>query len=56
MRAQESITNLPRTSFDSDLPELNINDLNMRDLLTSNKYNWKNISLDPFKVIWLTSL
>ena len=41
---------------DEDLPELNTNDLNMSDLLTSNKYNLKNISLDPFKVIWLGTL
>ena len=32
------------------------NDLNMCDYLTSNKYNFKNISLDPFQVIWLGSL
>ncbi len=42
--------------YDQDLPEININDLSMRDLLTSNKYNWKNISLDPFQVIWLSYL
>jgi len=41
---------------DEDLSELNTKDLNIRDLLTSNKYNWKNISLDPFKVIWLCNL
>ena len=41
---------------DDDLSELNTKDLSMRDLLTSIKYNWKNISLDPFKVIWLGSL
>ena len=41
---------------DEDLSELNTKDLNMRDLLTSIKYNWKNISLDPFKVIWLGTL
>ena len=41
---------------DEDLPELNTNDLKMRDLLTSKKYNLKNISLDPFNVIWLCSL
>ncbi len=41
---------------DKDLPELNTNELNMCDLLTSNKYNLKNISLDPFKVIWLATL
>jgi len=41
---------------DNDLPEIIDNDFNMRDFLTSNKYNWKNISLDPFQVIWLGSL
>ena len=41
---------------DKDLLELNTNELNMCDLLTSNKYNLKNISLDPFKVIWLSTL
>ncbi len=29
------------------------NDQNMRDYLTSNKYNSNNIELDPFQVIWL---
>ena len=38
---------------DTDLSEINNNDFNMRDFLTSTKYNWKNISLDPFQVIWL---
>jgi len=38
---------------DNDLPKIIDNDFNMRDFLTSNKYNWKNISLDPFQVIWL---
>ncbi len=41
---------------DNDLPELINNNFNMRDFLTSNKYNWKNISLDPFQVLWLGSL
>ena len=41
---------------DSDLPEIIDNDFNMRDYLTSVQYNWKNISLDPFQVIWLGSL
>ena len=41
---------------DNDLPEIIDNDFNMRDFLTSTKYNWKNISLDPFQVIWLGSL
>ena len=38
---------------DKELPELIKNDLNMRDSLTSRKYNWNNIRLDPFQVIWL---
>ena len=42
--------------YDQDLPEINTNNLSMRDLLTSNKYNCKNISLDPFQVIWLSYL
>ena len=41
---------------DYDLPELIDNDFNMKDFLASTKYNWKNISLDPFQVIWLGSL
>ena len=41
---------------DYDLPEIIDNDLNMKDFLASTKYNWKNISLDPFQVIWLGSL
>ena len=41
---------------DNDLPELNGNNLNMRDSLTSIEYSWKNISLDPFQVIWLSAL
>ena len=41
---------------DYDLPELLDNDFNMKDFLASTKYNWKNISLDPFQVIWLGSL
>ena len=41
---------------DNDLPEIFDNGFNMRDFLTSTKYNWKNISLDPFQVIWLSSL
>jgi len=41
---------------DNDLPELNGNNLNMRDSLTSTEYSWKNISLDPFQVIWLSSI
>ncbi len=42
--------------YDQDLTETNTNNLSMRDLLTSNKYNLKNISLDPFQVIWLSYL
>ncbi len=42
--------------YDQDLPEINTNNLSMRDLLTSNKYNCKNIILDPFQVIWLSYL
>ncbi len=41
---------------DNDLPETIDNGFNMRDFLTSIKYNCKNISLDPFQVIWLGSL
>ncbi len=41
---------------DNDLPQIQENDFNMQDYLTSNKYNWKNISLNPFQVIWLCSL
>ena len=41
---------------DYDLPEIIDNNFNMQDFLTTNKYNWKNISLDPFQVIWLTAL
>jgi len=41
---------------DNDLPEIIDNDFNMRDFLNSTKYNWKNISLDPFQVIWLGAL
>jgi sucrose phosphorylase len=40
---------------DNDLPQTIDNDFNMQDFLTSTKYNWKNISLDPFQVIWLGS-
>ncbi len=38
---------------DIDFPDLIDDDFNMRDFLTSTKYNWKNISLDAFQVIWL---
>jgi len=41
---------------DNDLPKIIDYDFNMRDFLTSTKYNWKNISLDPFQVIWLGAL
>ena len=41
---------------DNDLPKIIDNDFNTQDFLTSTKYNWKNISLDPFQVIWLGSL
>jgi len=41
---------------DNDLPEKNENDFNMRDFLTSSNYNWKNIILDPFQVVWLGAL
>jgi sucrose phosphorylase len=41
---------------DNELPAIIDNDFNMQDFLTSAKYNWKNISLDPFQVIWLGAL
>ena len=41
---------------DIDLPKLMVNDFNMQDFLASTKYNCKNISLDPFQVVWLASL
>ena len=41
---------------DNDLPEMIDNEPNMQDYLTFTKYNWKNISLDPFQVIWLGAL
>ncbi len=41
---------------DSDLPKIIGNDFNTQDFLTSTKYNCKNISLDPFQVIWLSAL
>ena len=41
---------------DIDLPKIIDNDFNTHDFLTSTKYNYKNISLDPFQVIWLTAL
>jgi sucrose phosphorylase len=41
---------------DNDLPRIKDNDLNMQDYLASSKYNWKNISLEPFQVIWIGSL
>ena len=36
--------------------QLNDNDFNTYDFLTSTKYNCKNISLEPFRVIWLSAL
>jgi len=41
---------------DNDLPKIIDNDFNTKDFLTSTKYNCKNISLDPFQVIWLSAL
>ena len=41
---------------DNDLSEKIDNDFNMRDFLTSSNYNWKNIILDPFQVVWLGAL
>ncbi len=41
---------------DIDLPEIKNNDSNMRDFLTTTKYNWKNLILEPFQVIWLGCL
>jgi sucrose phosphorylase len=41
---------------DNDLTKIIDNDFNLRDFLTSKKYNLKNIILDPFQVIWLGSL
>jgi len=41
---------------DNELPAIIDNHFNMQDFLTSAKYNWKNISLDPFQVIWLGAL
>jgi len=40
---------------ENDLPKIIDNDFNAHDFLTSTKYNCKNISLDPFQVIWLGS-
>ena len=38
---------------DKDLPNV-INDVfNMHDYLTNDKYNWNNITLNPFQVLWL---
>ena len=55
-----SIVNLASTKAklanDNELPVIIDSDFNMQDFLTSAKYNWKNISLDPFQVIWLGSL
>jgi len=41
---------------DNDLPKIIDNNFNTHDFLTSIKYNCKNISLDPFQVIWLSAL
>jgi len=41
---------------DNDLPKIIDNNFNTHDFLTSTKYNCKNISLDPFQVIWLSAL
>ena len=41
---------------DIDTPGIIDNEFNMQDFLTFTKYNWKNISLDPFQVIWLSYL
>ncbi len=41
---------------DNDLPKIIDNDFNTHDFLTSTKYNCKNISLQPFQVIWLSAL
>ena len=32
------------------------NNINMKDNLSSDKYNSKNISLEPFQVVWLSAL
>ncbi len=40
---------------DNDLPKIIDNDFNTYDFLTSTKYNCKNISLEPFQVIWLSA-
>ena len=38
---------------DSEFAKLIKNDFNMQDYLTSNKYNFNNIILEPFQVVWL---
>ncbi len=38
---------------DYEFTKLIKNDLNMKDYLTSSKYNCNNIELDPFQVMWL---
>ncbi len=38
---------------DHEFTKLFKNDLNMKDYLTSSKYNSNNIEIDPFQVIWL---
>ena len=42
--------------IDSDFTNLIKHELNMKDYLTSKKYNCNNIELDPFQVIWLCFL
>ena len=39
--------------IDYEFTKLIKNDFNMQDYLTSTKYNWNNIELYPFQVIWL---
>ena len=41
---------------DKELPEIINNEFNMQDYLTSARYSWKNISLEPFQVLWLGAL
>jgi len=38
---------------DYELSEISRNDLCMIDHLTSNEYNFNNIRLEPFQVVWL---
>ena len=41
---------------DNDIPKIIDNDFDTHDFLTTIKYNCKNLSLDPFQVIWLSAL